>query len=366
VIGTKTEADADSPAADERGEGDGGADREPAGNPVERVLRRIDAFQQRSPVLSPAFGVIRKFGDDRGPSLSALLAYYGFLSLFPLLLILTTILGFVGNERLEESILGTTLQQFPVVGRQIGRDVTQPLKGSGMALVVGLLGLLYGSLGVTQVAQRAMADVWNVPNVVRPGFVPRLGRSFGFLLAMLLGLAATTGFSGLATATGTGFVTRVVSLVGVTALDVVLCSVLFRVLTPKQVRWRQLWPGAVVCGVGYSILLALGTGLVQHQLRNAEDLYGQFGFVLGLIGWLYLTSQITLYAAEINVVLARRLWPRSILQPPLTDADERVLEAIAVQEERRPEQNVDVAFEDPTTDAPVGDDEASRETSAPT
>jgi uncharacterized BrkB/YihY/UPF0761 family membrane protein len=315
-------------------------------NPAESVLRRVDDWQQRSPVVAPVFGVIRKFGDDRGPSLSALLAYYGFLSLFPLLLVLTTILGFVGNDRLQESLLGTTLEQFPVVGQQIGRDVTKPLRGSGLALVVGLLGLLYGSLGITQVAQRAMADVWNVPNVVRPGFVPRLGRSLGFLVALLLGLAATTGMSGLATATGTGGVVRAVSFVGVTIIDVVLCSVFFRVLTPRQVPWRQLWPGAVVGGIGYSILLAVGTGLVQHQLRQSEALYGQFGFVLGLNGWLYLVSQVTLYAAEINVVRARRLWPRSVLQPPLTDADQEVLEAIAVQEERRPEQNVDVKFED--------------------
>ena len=315
-------------------------------NPVEGVLRRIDEWQQRSPVVAPVFGVIRKFGDDRGPSLSALLAYYGFLSLFPLLLVLTTILGFVGNDRLQESLLGTTLEQFPVVGQQIGRDVTKPLRGSGLALVVGLLGLLYGSLGITQVAQRAMADVWNVPNVVRPGFVPRLGRSVGFLVALLVGLAATTGMSGLATATGTGGVVRAVSFVGVTIIDVVLCSVFFRVLTPRQVPWRQLWPGAVVGGVGYSILLAVGTGLVQHQLRQSEALYGQFGFVLGLNGWLYLVSQVTLYAAELNAVRARRLWPWSVLQPPLTDADQEVLEAIAVQEERRPEQNIDVEFED--------------------
>jgi len=318
-------------------------------NPVEGVLRRVDEWQQGSPVVAPVFGVIRKFGDDRGPSLSALLAYYGFLSLFPLLLVLTTILGFVGNNDLQESILGTTLAQFPVVGEQIGRDVTHPLEGSGLALVVGLLGLLYGSLGVTQVAQRAMADVWNVPNVVRPGFVPRLGRSIGFLLAVLIGLATTTGISGLATATGTGAVVRVVSFVSVTAIDIVLCGVFFRVLTPKQVPTKDLWPGAVAGGIGYSVLLAVGTSLVQHQLRNAEALYGQFGFVLGLMGWLYLTAQATLYAAEINVVRARHLWPRSVLQPPLTDADEQVLADIARQEERRPEQNVDVEFEDEPT-----------------
>lgn len=314
-------------------------------NPVERVLRRVDGWQQHSRVAGPVVGVIRKFGDDRGPSLSALLAYYGFLSLFPLLLVLTTILGFIGNAHFEQGVLGTTLHQFPVVGQQIGRNVSHPLKGSGVALLFGLLGLVYGALGVTQVAQRAMADVWNVPNVVRPGFLPRLGRSLIFLVVLVIGLGATAAASGLATASGTGGAARVVSAVGAMVLDVGICGIVFRVLTPKQIPWKQLWPGAVAGGIGYSLVLTAGTGLVQHQLRHAQALYGQFGFVLGLIGWLYLVSQITVYAAEINVVRARRLWPRSILQPPLTKADERVLGAIARQEERRPEQNVDVDFD---------------------
>jgi YihY family inner membrane protein len=316
-----------------------------AGNVVERVLRRVDGWQQGSRVVGPVFGVVRKFGDDRGPSLAALLAYYGLMSLFPLLLVLTTILGFVGNARLEESLIGTTLAQFPVVGDQIGRGAAHPLEGSGFALVIGLLGLLYGSLGVTQVAQRAMADVWNVPNVVRPGFLPRLARSVLFLLVLVVGLGATAVASAVTTASGHSTALRIATAAIGAVVNVVICGTVFRVLTPHQVPWRQLWPGAVAGGLGYSALLLVGTALVQHQLRHTEALYGQFGFVLGLIGWLYLVAQITLYASEINVVLARRLWPRSILQPPLTGADERVLSAIALQEERRPEQNVDVAFE---------------------
>jgi uncharacterized BrkB/YihY/UPF0761 family membrane protein len=312
-------------------------------NPVERGLRRIDEWQQHSGVAGPVFGVVRKFGDDRGPSLCALLTYYGFLSIFPLLLVLATILGYIGNDRIQRSVLGATLEQYPVVGQQIGRAAAHPLKGSSFALVIGLLGLIYGSLGVTQVAQRVMADVWNVPNVARPGFFPRLGRSLAFLLVLVVGLSATAVLGATTTGTGTGAI-RWVALPALAAVDVALFTAAFRVLTPRQVALRLLWPGAITAGIGYSVLLAIGTGLVQHQLRHAQDLYGQFGFVLGLIGWLYLVAQLTVYAAELNVVRARRLWPRSLLQPPLTNADERVLAAIAEQEERRPEQSVEVAF----------------------
>jgi YihY family inner membrane protein len=288
---------------------------------------------------------VRKFGDDRGPSLAALLTYYGFMSLFPLLLVFTTLLGFIGNQHLEESVLGATLHQFPVVGQQIGKGVAHPLRGSGVALVVGLLGLVYGSLGVTQVAQRAMADVWNVPNVVRPGFFPRLGRSLAFLFVLVVGVGLTAAASALTTGSGHSFALRILAGALGVIVDIAIYSAAFRVLTPRQVPTHLLWPGAVLGGIAYSILLAAGTALVQHQLRHAEALYGQFGFVLGLIGWLYLVAQVTIYAAELNVVWARRLWPRSILQPPLTKADERVLGAIARQEERRPEQTVEVGFE---------------------
>lgn len=314
-------------------------------NPIERVVRRLDGMQQRNRFGGFVFGVVKKFGDDRGPALCALLTYYGFMSLFPLLLVLTTILGFIGNASLEHNVIGTTLRQFPVYGQQIGKNAAHPLSGSGVALGFGLLGLLYGSLGAAQAAQHAMAQVWNVPGVVRPGFVPRLGRAVVLFVTLGLGMALTAGVSGVATAAGQPFAIRIVTLLGVLFLNVGLYVAVFRILTPKTIETRDLVPGAVIGGIGYTVLVSAGTALVQHQLRHAEAVYGQFGFVLGLIGWLYLVAQLSLYGAELNVVRARRLWPRSIVQPPLTDADERVLGDIARQEERQPEQRVGVGFD---------------------
>ena len=290
-------------------------------------------------------GVIKKFGDDRCSALAVMLTYYAFVSIFPLLLVLTTILGFIGNDSLSRNIIGTTLQQFPVFGQQIGKDAAHPLSGNGFGLIVGLLGTFYGSLGFAQAAQHAMAEVWNVPGVRRSGFFPRLARSVILFSVLGVGLAAATVVSSLVTLTGQPGVTRVLAFVGALILNVGLYLAAFRILTPKVIESKRLVPGAVVGGVGYSILLTLGAALIQHQLRHSEALYGQFAFVLGLIGWLLLVSQLSLYAAETNVVLARRLWPRSIVQPPLTDADERVLADIAHEGWRRPEQRVDVGFD---------------------
>lgn len=328
-------------------------------NPAERVVRGIDRLQQRFEPVAFLVGVVKKFGDDRGTMLSALLTYYGFMSLFPLLLVATTILGYVGNATIQDSIVGETLRQFPVYGEQIGRDAAHPLTGSVAALVFGLLGLLYGSLGIAQSGQHAMAQIWNVPGVARPGFFPRLGRALLLYLTVASGMLLTAAASVTVTMAGRGTVVRVLALLASVVMNIALYLGVFRVLTPREIALRDLVLGAVIGGVGYTILLTVGTALVQHQLRHAQAVYGQFGFVLGLIGWIYLVAQISLYAAEVNVVRERHLWPRGIVQPPLTDADKRVLHDIARQEERRPEQRVGVGF---GPDAPV---EAGRDADHP-
>jgi YihY family inner membrane protein len=321
-------------------------------NVIECCVRSLDEWQQRHRVTALGFGVVKKFGDDRGPSLAVLLTYYGFMSVFPLLLVLTTVLGFIGNETISTTVLGETLRQFPVVGQQIGENAAHPLTGSGPALVVGLLLLVYGALGIAQASQHSMAQVWNIPGVVRPGFVPRLLRGLAFFGVLGIGMALSGAVSGLVTGIGQQTVVRVVGFGATFVLNTLLYLVAFRILTPRSVTTRELVPGAAIGGVGYSVLLLIGTALVQHQLRHTQVLYGQFAVVLGLMGWLFLISQLTLYAAEANVVLGRRLWPRSIVQPPLTDADKRVLHDIARQEERRPEERVGVGFApDATTGA---------------
>jgi YihY family inner membrane protein len=314
-------------------------------NVVERLARRVDRLQQRSRTVGFALAVVKKFSDDRCPALAAQLAYFAFMALFPLLLVLTTILAFLGSAAVEDNIVATTLRQFPVLGQQIGQAAPHPLTGTALGLTLGLAGLLYGSLGLAQAAQHAMAQVWNVRGVVRPGFLPRLARSGLFFSVAGAAMAAGTGLSGMATLTGRGLLWRLVFLLATAALNVGLYLAVFRILTPADVATDDLVLGAVLGGIGYTVLLAAGTALVQHQLRHAQAVYGQFAFVIGLMGWLNLVAQLNLYAAEVNVVRARHLWPRSILQPPLTDADQHVLRDIARAEERRPEQTVTVGFE---------------------
>ncbi|MCU1466075.1 MAG: YihY/virulence factor BrkB family protein [Actinomycetia bacterium] len=320
----------------------------------ERILRRVDAFQQRNRPVGFVFAVVKKFGDDRAGMLAALMSYYGFLALFPLLLLLVTILGFAlrGNPSLQDRVLRSTLSDLPIIGDQLRTNI-HSLRASPVATVVGVVGLLWGSLGVTQAAQFAMAQVWNVQGKDRPGFVTRLVRGLLFIGTLGLGIALTTLLAQVgAFSAGQAMWLRVVSIAGGVALNIGLYVVAFRVLTPKQIELRALVPGAVLGGIGWTLLQFLGTYLVDHQLKHTSQVYGVFAVVLGLVAWLYLNAQLTMYAAEFNVVRARHLWPRTLLQPPLSAADRVVLRDIAKQEARRPEQTVMVGFDDPAAVPP--------------
>jgi uncharacterized BrkB/YihY/UPF0761 family membrane protein len=185
-----------------------------------------------------------------------------------------------------------------------------------------------------------MAEVWNVPQASRPGFLPRLGRNVAFVALLGVDVVLTTFLAGLVTlGHGALWFQILATLVGL-AVNIGLYAAGFRILTPPSVTIDQLLPGAVVGGVGWTILQYVGTLLVGHTLKNASQTYGFFGSVLGLISFLYLAAELCLYAAEVNVVRARHLYPRSLSPPPLTPADRVVLGAEAQEEERRPGQNI--------------------------
>jgi YihY family inner membrane protein len=320
---------------------------------IQRLLRAIDRFQQRHGVLGFLVGVVKKFGDDDAGKYAALLAYYTFLSLFPLLLVFVTLLGYAlaNDEALQQRVVDTVIAQFPVAGAQI-RDSIRTIQGSGIGLVVGIAGTLWGGLGITNSAQDAMNAVWNIPRRDRPNFWLRLARGLATLLVLGVGMFAATGLAGLGTRTH-GVLGRLLPLAGSLLLNLLLLMLMFQLLVAMRQSWRQLLPGAAVGAVGWSVLQALGAYIVDRQLERANLVYGVFAIVIGLLSWLYLSAQLVLYAAEINVVLARRLWPRSLLQEPLTGPDRRVLTALAGTEERLPQETVEVSF----SPGPDGHDE---------
>jgi uncharacterized BrkB/YihY/UPF0761 family membrane protein len=320
-------------------------------NPIEKALHRVDHVQQTHRGPAFLFAIVKKSGDDRAGQLAALITYYGFTAVFPLLLLLTTGLGFVlrSNASAQRAVLNSALADFPIIGNQLTENI-HSLHGTGAAVAVGALGLLYGSLGVTQILQFAMAQVWNIPGVKRPGYLARLGRGLLLFAALGVGLLLSAATAALAGFVSHGPLAFTAGLVGSAAVNTGLYLVCFRILTPKEILLRQLLPGCLFAGPAWTALQTCGGYLVAHELRHATQVYGFFGTVLGLLSWLYLGAQITMYAAEANVVRTRRLWPRTLMQPPLSPADRSVLDALVHQEERRPEQHVGSSFaeeEDP-------------------
>jgi uncharacterized BrkB/YihY/UPF0761 family membrane protein len=273
------------------------------------------------------------------------------LSVFPLLLLFSTVLAYVmhGNPALQQRFLHSALVEFPVIGDQLK---TQQLHGHWYVLVVSAAISLWGARGVATAAQNAWNAVWNVPYARRPGFLPALGRSFALLVVMGAAVVVTGLLSGLGESTGAvGILTRVGVFVASAIVNVGVFLLGFRLATANEVPLRCMAPGAVISAVLWQGLLVAGTLLVGHQVRHQQSLYGTFGVVLGLLGWLHLQATLTLYAVESDVVRTRRLWPRSLVQPPLTQGDQRAYRAYAETTRRRPEdeQDVDVRFPELTS-----------------
>ena len=323
-------------------------------NLAERVLRAVDRTQQRFRPTAFVIGVTKKYGDDNGGVLVANLTYSAFVSIFPLLLVLVTILGLVaaGDPGFRHAVVNAAASQVPLIGKELTGNVHQLKKSSLIGLIIGLVALVWGSTGLAQAGLYTMEQVWNLPGPARPGFLPRVARSLLFLILLGLVVVATTLLAALSTYghNALGFV--ILAQVAEAAVNVGMYFIGFRILTPRGVPSRDLIPGVVAAGICWTVLQVLGAYLIHHYLHS-DSVYGVFATVLGLVAWLYLAAQITVYCAEINVVLARRLLPRSIVQPPLTEADRASLALQALQNQRRKEQQVTVTFDDRDPDAPA-------------
>jgi YihY family inner membrane protein len=337
-------------------------------NPVERLLRKADGTQQKYHPSAFVLGVVKKYGDDNGGVLVANLTYSAFVSFFPLLLVLVTVLGLVaaGSPSFRAHAVDAVASQVPLIGHQLTENVHQLRKSSVIGLIVGLATLVWGATGLAQAGLFTMEQVWNLPGTARPGFLSRLARSLLFLVLLGLVVIATSLLAALSTY-GHHALSFVVFAEAVTAtVNAGMYFVGFRILTPRGVPSRDLAPGAVAAGVGWTALQVAGAYLIHHYLHS-DSVYGIFATVLGLVAWLYLAAEITVYCAEINVVLARRLWPRSIVQPPLTEADRASLALQALGNQRREEQQVVVTFTDrePGASAAAGTPRTPDEISPP-
>lgn len=313
------------------------------------VVRGFDRYQQRHPWLAFPVAVLRKYDDDQAGSLAALLAYYAFVAIFPFLLVLVTVLGWLlrDDPELQQRVLDSAVIDFPVIGAQLQENVTS-LDRTGPGLVIGLAIALIGLRGLAHTAQEALNKLWGVPRVHRPGFPMNIVRSIGLVSLLGLGVIGTAALSGVGVGGGgaLGAGLRIVAYAASLVLTVGLVVVMFRIATAGAVATRRILPTAIATGLIYQVFLVVGTILVRLYLSHASSVYGVFGIVLGLITWLYVQASVTLHLIEADIVRVKRLWPRALTQPPITEGDERAYRSYVEAEVRRPEQDVDVRFDD--------------------
>ncbi len=339
---------------------------------------RIDAFQRRHPVVGFPLGVTYKFFDDQGPYLAAILTYYAFISIFPLLLIASSVLGFVlqGDVELQQQLLDSTLSRIPIVGTQLATP--EGIQGSTSAVVIGSLTALYGVLGLGQAAQNALNVAWAVPRNSRLN--PIVSRWRSLVLVSVAGVATialtvlTTFLSnlrsfGIDTAAWLHAGTPVLSVL----ITTLFLSLMMRYTTARRPSFRQSLPGGFAIAVMWQALQVAGSQYVSRVVAKATDINATFALVLGLFALLFLATSMAVIGIEINVVLFRKLYPRALLTPftdavELTDADRKAYGLYAKMQRHKGFQTVTVSFDDASsagdpddagsTDLPVDVEEA--------
>jgi membrane protein len=304
-------------------------------------VNSVDRMQRDRPWIGIAVATVRKFADDRAGNLAALVAYYAFASIFPLLLVAVTVLGIIASKnRVVGDHLLHALHQYPVIGTELAGSMKHGLTGTGLALVLGILFTLYGARGIANAIQNALNGVWAVPLYRRPRFPKKLLRSLGLIGVIGPGQIITIALSTIAGGSHLGGAGGHIAAIAVSLiLNVGLFWLGFRIATAAEVATRDLRLSAILAAIAWQILQVIGGIFVKHASNSA---YGTFGIVLGLLTWFYLQAQITLWAAELNVVRVRKLWPRALTPPPPAEADLQAYRLYAESSLVRPGLEVEV------------------------
>lgn len=297
------------------------------------LVRHLDDLQRRWRAPSFVWAVQKKFGDDRGGYLCALITYYGFLSIFPMLLAAFTVVAYVlAGHQSAISSLERHVGQYPVIGSAATDLAGKSLRGSPLALAVGVLGLVWGAQGLAQAVQFSTAQMWNVPRGDRPGFLPRLLTGLSWYAVFGIGVVASTFVSSLGSVLGWSG-GPVLSTLIVIVFDVGLFALSFRLLSPAGTAWASVLPGAAIAGTVWAVLTGVGVGLAHH-LAHVNSLYGTFAPVLGLLAFIYLMARISVLSLEANIVWNQRLWPRSLTDERPTEADLAQVKSLTRREEK--------------------------------
>ncbi len=293
---------------------------------IDDIVARIDKLQRDKSVLGLPIAIIKKYGEDDAGYQAALITYYGFLSLFPLLLVATSIVGILslGDQALEAKIMRSVNTYFPVIGDQLSRNIHSSSK-SGAALIIGLVVTFYGARGGADAFRKALAHVWKVPKAKQPGFPKSILLSLGTTALGGLGLSLAAIISAYAAGLGRSILFKGLSLVVGWSILIPTFYFVYRINLPSsEVTNHDLKISAAFTSLAIIAVQSFGGYLVANQLHTLSPLYGTFALVLGILFWIYLQATIVMYAMEIRIVRSQRLWPRGLNNKNPTAADRQV------------------------------------------
>ena len=296
---------------------------------MNRLLERLDDLQRRHRWLALPFAVFKRYGEDHGGWLGALISYYGFFSLFPLLVVFVTIATWALGSRPEllQAILEALWSKVPFAS-SLEANVEQQVRQigtNGWATIISVLVLLWGALGVARVVQDSVNTVWGVARFRRPGFLPKVLRSLAVIALLGLGLIASGVAAGLTVTVQFPIAGLVLTALVNVVLGAAVTLAVYRLSIAQPVSLLELLPGAVVMAVGGYGLTLIASVYVKHVVARTSGAFGPFATTIGLLAYVSLTVQVFVYATEVNVVRAKRLWPRSLTGRNLGDPDARAI-----------------------------------------
>lgn len=278
-------------------------------------LKRLDRLQQRFKPVAFAVAVIKKYSDDDGAYLAALITYYGFLSLFPLLLVASLLVDFSLHNypELQDKVIQGINEYFPAISGTLQSSI-QDVDKSGLALFLAILITIYGARGGAATIRYSFSRIWEIPKDSQIRFPFSVLHSLLLVLVGGTGLVLAAVLSSYAAGATDAFIYR---LIPFSISFLILAGVFYFVFSMsigyKKPTRKDLLISALSAAIGVQILQLIGGYLMTHQLKSLDSLYGTFAIVLGLLFWLYLQAQILMLAAFAGVVHSKRLWPRKLL-----------------------------------------------------
>lgn len=274
------------------------------------LRRKIEAAKGNR-VIGFVLTVQKRFGEDGGGNLAASLTYFAFLSLFPLLLVAASIIGFVladdpaGQARLANKLAGS----IPGLGTLLADNVKALVDARGTAGIVGVIGALWSGTGLARASSFALARVSRKPE--NGNFLQTqlwaLGSTIGLGALALVAIGAGAALPAVAFATTAGAAIGILGVVASFGLDLALFTVCYRVLNRSLSRpITHSWRGALVPALGWTALKYLGSWYAARTVSGSTAAYGAFASVVGVLVILYLVARLFIYGAEINTVLRER------------------------------------------------------------